>query len=80
MKIGTKYNRVEEHMFVLSTHELKEALSAYVSTRAKGYLRLPANAREETDVEFGDCHDEAVTLVSRYIYDPDPVDEAKSGE
>lgn len=82
MKIGTRYNRVTHYTYTLNTSDLTEAIKAYVSRRL-GRAELPSNAREEFELDFGDSHDEAVTLTRRFIYDdelPERSDEAQENQ
>lgn len=68
MKIGTRYNRVTHRLYTLSTSELTDAVRTYVARRT-GSVDPPANAREETEIDFGDSHAECLTLTRRFIYD-----------
>jgi hypothetical protein len=72
MKMSVKYNRVERTEYTLSTSDLEQAVRAYITAKLGATYWPPANAREETSLDFGDSHDDAVTFIRRFIYDDEP--------
>lgn len=74
MKVKTSFSRVTQRSYVLSSDELKDAVTAYVD-KHKGVMGLPSHAREEREIEFGDSHNDCLTLTRRFIYN-DGVDSA----
>lgn len=82
MKISTKYNRLTERRYTLTTSELKEAVRDYIVKRRAHDDQQPLTARREYEIEYGDCHDEAVILTCAYTYEDaeaTPIENAVAG-